>query len=164
LLPLSRALSFDLHPCWNTGSGPQARVARGYQLESTTFVFYSPTTRNRPFVGLDHGSGGAWIRTLGCSKNRWVDFDGEGGAGGGSPTRCEIWKPQRPFFAPVSPPFSFWVLRVISTAPKVGRNDPRPCDSARRTSDTTAGATVGRATAGHIPNARVPRHRGSYYR
>jgi hypothetical protein len=28
--------------------------------------------------GLDDGSSGAGIRTLGCSKNRWEDFDEEG--------------------------------------------------------------------------------------
>jgi hypothetical protein len=26
--------------------------------------------------GLDDGSGGAGIPTLGCAKNDWVDFDG----------------------------------------------------------------------------------------
>jgi hypothetical protein len=37
--------------------------------------------QNHLSLGLDAESGGAGIRTLGCSKNRWEDFDGQGGTG-----------------------------------------------------------------------------------
>ena len=38
---------------------------------------------NRYLEGLDDGSGGAGILTLGCAKNRWADLDGYGGTWGG---------------------------------------------------------------------------------
>jgi hypothetical protein len=43
------------------------------------FLFLFACNQKPPNLGgLDDRSGGAGIRTLGCSKNRWEDFDGEG--------------------------------------------------------------------------------------
>jgi hypothetical protein len=36
------------------------------------------------------GSGDTAIRTLGCSKKRWEDFDGRGGACGGWEPNCSV--------------------------------------------------------------------------
>jgi hypothetical protein len=69
------------------GVEPHATVALGYQFESTTFVFCSPTAENAHSWGLGDGSSGAGTPTLGCSKNRWVDFEGWGGTVGGWTSR-----------------------------------------------------------------------------
>jgi hypothetical protein len=53
--------------------------ARGCQSESP---FVRLASQNHLFLGSDDGSGGAGIRTLACSKNRWADFEGQGGTAG----------------------------------------------------------------------------------
>jgi hypothetical protein len=79
----SAKLSFDLSSILGTGEWKShATVALGYQFESTTFVVCSPIVSSRLFGGRDEGSGDAGIWTLGCSKNRWEDFEGQGGTAG----------------------------------------------------------------------------------
>ena len=83
-------------------------TSRGLHWVINLILPYSPFVRlrsKRLFWGLDDGSSGAGIRTLGCAKIRWANFNGEDGTGGG-------WEPIRPLGATVA---ELWLKHFKNT-------------------------------------------------